>query len=254
MKKAYAAALAIMALFGFVKMGFEQQLTEEHRASFFHGAKLNLDMRQQLGQLGFLAALSGFRSVVADLLWFQAHTAWERTEWGRMALLFNNVTALEPRNTMFWDMAAWHMGYNASIAARNNRKQPREALRIKAQREYFKVAEDFLLRGIQNNPDRYKLYDSLANLYRDKFQDHLKASEYFAKAAQFENSPTYEKRMAAYELSYCPDREQEAYEMLVKFYKMGENEHLPTLLTRLKFLQEKLNIPADQRVYNPPDK
>src|SRR2546422_8499018 len=94
----------ILLLFGAGKLRFEQRLTEEHRAAFFHGAKLNLDLRQQIGQLGFIAALSGFRSLVADVLWIQAHSAWERTEWGRMALIFDNVTALQPRNVMFWDM------------------------------------------------------------------------------------------------------------------------------------------------------
>jgi hypothetical protein len=251
MKKGCALALAIIALFGAARMGFEQQLTEEHRAGFFHGARINLNLRQQIGQLGFLAALSGFRSVVADCLWIQVHSAWQRTEWGRMLLMLNNVTALQPRNVMFWDMAAWHMGWNASVSARENRRQPREALRIKAQREYFKVAEDFLIRGIENNPDRYELYERLATLYRDKFEDHHRASEWYDKAKNFPRAPSYEKRFAAYELSHCPDREQEAYERLVKLYKMGENERLPTLLTRLQYLQEKLNIPPEQRVYNP---
>jgi len=251
MKKPVAAAIVILVLFGVAKMPFEQQLTDEHRAAFFHGAKLNLNMRQQIGQLGFLAALSGFRSLVADLIWFQAESAWERTEWGRVALLCNNVTALEPRNIMFWEMSAWHMGWNASNFARRNPKEPREALRIKSQREYFKLAEDILTRGIENNPDRYNLYDYMALLYKEKFNDHCTASEYYEKAAQFPDSPSFEKRFAAYELSNCPGHEREAYEKLVKLYKMGENEWLPTLLSRLNFLQEKLNIPPDQRVYNP---
>ena len=163
----YGALILILLAFGFSKLKFEQRLAEEHRAAFFHSAKLNLNMRQQIGQLGFIAALSGFRALVADALWIEAHSAWERTEWGKMALLFENVTALQPRCIMFWEMSAWHMGYNASVAARNNPKQPREALRIKAQREYFKLAEDFLLRGIGNNPDRYDLCEQLAILYRD---------------------------------------------------------------------------------------
>jgi len=254
MKRGVALAMLIVMLFGAAKMGFEQQLTEEHRAAFFHGAHLNLDLRQQVGQLGFLAALSGFRSIVADLLWIQAHTAWQNTEWGRMALLLNDVTALQPRNVMFWDMAAWHMGWNASVYAIEDRKQPRLALRVKAQREYFKLAENFLIRGIENNPDRYELYERLGTLYKEKFKDHLKASQWYDKAKDFPHAPTFEKRFAAYELSYCPGKEQEAYDKLVKLYKMGQQEWLPTLLTRLQFLEEKLNIPVSQRVYNPPEK
>jgi hypothetical protein len=240
--------LLMLLGFGAGKLQFEHRLAEEHRQAFFHGAKLDLELRQQIGQLGFLAALSGFRSLVADMLWIQAHSAWERTEWGKMALLFDNVTALQPRAILFWDMAAWHMAWNASVAALQNPKQPREALRIKAQREYFHVGKDFLERGIQNNPDRYELYERIAMLYRDKLKDHCKAAAYFDLAKDFPNAPEYEKRFAAYELSHCPGREQEAYERLLALYHMGPEERLPTLLTRLHALQEKLNIPPEQRV------
>lgn len=252
MKKSHVAGLLIILLFGAAKLNFEQRLTEQHRAAFFHGAKLDLSLRQQLGQAGFLAALSGFRAVVADFLWVEGHIAWERTEWGRMALLFHNVTTLQPRNVMFWDISAWHMGYNASLAARNDiLHQPSEALRIKTQQQYFKAAEDIYLHGIENNPDGYYLYEMLADLYRDKFKDNLKAFEYYDKAASFPNSPVYEKREAAYHLSYIPGREQEAYDRLAAYYKMGVNERLPTLLLRLKYLEDRLNIPPAQRVYNP---
>jgi hypothetical protein len=254
MKKSHVLGLLIILFFGAAKLNFEQRLTEEHRAAFFHGAKLDLSLRQQLGQAGFLAALSGFRAVVADFLWIEGHMAWEQTEWGRMALLFHNVTTLQPRNVMFWDIYAWHMGYNASVAAINDIHQPNAALRAKTQMQYFKAAEDILLRGIQNNPDTYYMYEKLAVLYRDKFKDDPKAFEYFDKAAQFPNAPTYEKREAAYHLSNIPGREQEAYDRLAKYYKMGKNEQLPTLLFRLKYLEDKLNIPPAQRVYNPDKK
>ncbi|MEA3186421.1 MAG: hypothetical protein QOD99_251 [Chthoniobacter sp.] len=245
-------AITLLA-FGAGKLRFEQQLTEAHRRAFFHGAKLNLDLRQQIGQLGFIAALSGFRSLVADVLWIQAHSAWENTQWGKMVLIFDNVTALQPRNVMFWDMAGWHMAWNASVAAIQNPKQPREALRIKAQREYFRIGRDFYERGIENNPDRYLLHDRLGLLLREKFQDHCGAAAEYDLARQFPGAPEYEKRFAAYELSYCPGHEREAYERLLALYKMGEQEWLPTLLKRLSFLEENLHVPAEQKVYIPPD-
>jgi hypothetical protein len=34
---------------------------------------------------------------------------------------------------------------------------------------------------------------------------------------------------------------------------MGEDERLPTLLTKLAELQEKLSVPPDQRIYTPPN-
>src|SRR5947208_5810070 len=98
----------------------------------------------------------------------QAHVAWEETAWGRVLLLFRQATTLQPRSILFWDMAAWHMAWNASAAALRDQKQPRQALRVKAQREYFSIGRDLLERGIRNNPDKPQLYESLARLYQDK--------------------------------------------------------------------------------------
>jgi hypothetical protein len=240
--------LAMVLAFGVMKLPGERALFVQHRQLHFRGVEFNLDLREQLGQLGFIAALSGFRSIVADVLFIQAHVAWERTEWGRVLLLFRQVTTLQPRAILFWDMAAWHMAWNASVAAMNDRTQPRLALRVKAQREYFALGKDFLERGIKNNPEKPQLYETLARLYKEKYKDHASASEFFAKAAALPGAPGYEKRFAVYELSYCEGREREAYQRLRQLYDAGENQRLPTLITRLKFLEQKLNIAQDQRI------
>ena len=241
----------ILIALGVLKLPVERDLAAVHRQEHFRGVEFNLDLREKLGQLGFIAALSGFRSIVADALFIQAHVAWERTEWGRVLLLFRHVTTLQPRVILFWDMAAWHMAWNASVAALNDQTQPRLALRVKAQREYFALGKDFLERGIRNNPDRPQLYEALGRLYKEKYKDHEHASEFFAKAAALPGAPRYLRRFSAYELSYCEGREREAYERLRQLYNEGEKERLPTLITRLKFLENKLGIPQDQRI---PDK
>jgi hypothetical protein len=252
MRRRLVIVLVALLVFGAVKLPFEKSLQARQRAAFFHGANLNLSLSEQLGQMGFLAALSGFRALVADMLYIRAHTAWERTEWGRMKLDFDAVTSLQPRAVLFWDQAAWHMAFNASIAAYENPKQPREALRLKAQREYWKLGEDYLLRGIANNPDKPILYDRLGFLYREKFRDHCKAAEAYRQAAALPNAPAYVRRFHAYELAQCPGHEREAYELLLKLYQRGESERLPSLLRWLGELQEKLNIPADQKVDTSP--
>ena len=246
-----ALVVAALLAVGAIKLPVERDLAARHRQEHFRGVEFNLDLREKLGQLGFIAALSGFRAIVADGLFIQAHVAWERTEWGRVLLLFRHVTTLQPRAILFWDMAAWHMAWNASVAAMNDRTQPRLALRVKAQREYFALGKDFLERGIKNNPDRPDLYEALARLYKEKYKDHERASEFFAKAAALPEAPSYNRRFSAYELSYCEGREREAYDRLRQLYNEGEKERLPTLITRLKFLEDKLGIPQDQRI---PDK
>jgi len=234
--------------FGLMKLPAEHAIEMQHQQEHLRGVEFNLGLREKIGQLGFVAALSGFRAIVADGLFIQAHVAWERTEWGRVLLLFRQVTTLQPRAILFWDIAAWHMGWNASVAALNDRTQPRTALRIKAQREYFALAKDFLESGIKNNPDKPQLYESLARLYKEKYKDHQRASEFFAKAAALPRAPSYDRRFSAYELSYCEGREREAYERLRQLYDEGKKERLPTLITRLKFLENKLDIPKEQRI------
>jgi hypothetical protein len=48
-----------------------------------------------------------------------------------------------------------------------------------------------------------------------------------------------------------PDKEQEAYEQLKELYLEGPQQRVPTLLTLLKELEQKLAVPEDLRVSNP---
>src|SRR5947209_11465290 len=244
-----ALVLGMLLAFGVMKLPAERALSLQHRSAA--GGKfddvMNLDLRGKLGQLGFVAALSGFRGIVADFLFIQAHVAWERTEWGRVLFLFRQVTTLQPHVPLFWDMAAWHMAWNASAAAMNDSSQPRMALRVKSQREYFSLGKDFLERGIKNNPDKPELYEALARLYHDKLNDHEHASEFYGKAAALPGAHSYDRRFSAYELSYCDGREREAYQRLHALYDEGEKERTPTLIKRLKFLEETLAVPPEHR-------
>lgn len=255
MTRRHLTAVAVLLVFGLVRLPLELHLERAARAARFHGVTLDLGVFEKVGQMGFVAALSGFRAVVADAFWIHASVVWERVDWAAMKIDFDIVTTLQPRCVLFWDMSAWHMWANASIAALEDRKQPRAALRLKAQREYWRLGEDYLLRGIANNPDSAKLHTSLGTLYRDRFQDHCKAAAAYAKGAALPDAPAYLHRFAVYELAKCPGREREAYGQLLALYKKGEDEHLPTLLKHLGELQEKLNVPTDQKVNTspPPD-
>jgi hypothetical protein len=244
----HGAAIAALLVFGFVRMPFEAALEAEGRAAMLRQTELGLSLRERVGQMGFLAALSGFRSPLAAILWIEAHTAWENTEWGRMAGLFDTVTALQPRSLLYWDLAAWHMAWNASVAALNDESIQSEALRQRNQHQYFELGRDFLERGIRNNPQSALLHERLAVLLRDKFEDHCAAADAFLQAASLPDPPPYVSRFAGYEMAKCPGREREAYDWLRRLYLEGEQNHLPTLLTVIKELEKKLDIPADQRI------
>jgi hypothetical protein len=237
-----------LAAFGLARLPMEKSISIAHEELHLCRVHFDLALRDQLGQLGFVAGLSGFRSLVADSFFILAHVAWERTEWGRVLLLFQQITTLQPRSALFWETAAWHMAWNAGTAALSDTRQPRLALRIKAQREYFQIGKDFLERGIRNNPECPQLYEALARLYRDKYNDHEHAAEYFGRAAALPDAPSYAKRFAAYELSQCRGHEWDAYDRLRVLYLRGETERRPMLIRRLKDLEIKLEIPPEQRI------
>lgn len=245
-------AVAMLAVFGWAKLPYETALDKAQRAANFRTTALNLDLRERVGQMGFLAALSGFRAPLAALLWIEAYTAWENTEWGRMAGLFDTVTTLQPRSTDYWEQSAWHMAWNASVAAMKDERQPREALRRNAQRHYIQLGRNYLERGIKSNPDRYNLYLALGNLLREKEEDHCAAAEAYRKAAQFPGAPGYVRRLVGYELAKCPEKEREAHDYLRKLYDESEDQHLPTLISTLQHLEDKLAIPASERIKSPP--
>jgi hypothetical protein len=238
------AILALIAiLFLPAKLKLESDLARQGLAT----GPLNIDVRERIGQTAFIAVLGGFRSVIADLLFIDAHAAWERTDWTHLLLRLRQSTELQPHAIMFWDIAGWHMAWNASIAAENDESRA-PAARQRSSREYIELGRDFLNRGIGNNPHKPQLYEALARLQRDRLHDHAGAAENFYKASQLPGCASYDERFSAYELSACEGREREAYERLRALYLRGEKERLPTLIARLRSLEEKLNIPRDEWV------
>jgi hypothetical protein len=208
---------------------------------------LSLGLREQVGQSAFIAVLGGFRSVIADLLFIDAYSAWERTDWTYLLLRLRQATELQPRAILFWEMAGWHMAWNAGTAAlEDGSKSP--AARRRLQHDYLELGKDFLVRGIAHNPEKPQLYEALARLYRDKFHDHARAAENFEKASRLPGHASYDERFSAYELSYCEGREREAYDRLRTLYQRGEKERLPRLLNQLRAMEERLKIPANERI------
>jgi hypothetical protein len=241
--KLFLLLALILAGMAPVKIGLESSMDLQRGP----GAPLGLDLRERIGQSAFVAVLGGFRSVIADLLFIDGHAAWERTDWTHLLLRMRQVTELQPHVVLFWDMAGWHMAWNASIASTEDRSKPPFA-RQRAALQYIELGRDFLLRGIAHNPGNPQLYEALARLYRDRLHDHARASENFYKASQLPGCASYDERFAAYELSYCEGREDQAYEWLRRLYLRGEKQRLPTLINRLRVMEEKLALPPEQRI------
>jgi hypothetical protein len=256
--KGRVLGIGVLIAWGFLKIPLESNHAAKMQAERLAGFRPTTSLRQQAGQAGFVAALGGMRAAVADLLWIRAHSAWQDVQYGRMKLLFDVCTALQPRRELFWDVSAWHMAWNGSAYVQNERATEETGPITREQRlermtEFYKIGEDYLLRGIQNMPDSWVLYDRLGTLYRDKFKDPCKAAGAFAEAAKRPGRLDYVRRFAAYMLADCPGNEQEAYRKLLELYHESEREWLPGLLDRIQQLERKLDIPKEKRVYIPPE-
>lgn len=250
MKRALLPLLLLVG-FGALKIRHEQALLGSQRSLGFQMARLNANMRSQLGQGGFVAALSGFRALMADLLWIRAGTAFEQTAWSRMELLLHSATQLQPRAVLFWEMAHYHMAYDAATAMRSGSNLlPTAALRRKAELGFIRLGEQFLRDGIAYNPTSSRLWERLGDLYERRLDDHAQAYAAYKQAAALPGAMAYLRRFAAYSLSRVPGRESEAYAELRDLYLEGEGQRVPTLLSLLGQLEEKLSVPQAQRVYS----
>ena len=248
----YVAGVMLVLVFGLARLPFERNLARERVANSVNSVQLDLSLRERVSQNEFIAALGGFRSLVADVLWIEAMTDWEKVEYGKMNLKFSTATTLVPHNVMFWDMAGWHMAYNASVAVMDDPKEPKIAIRKRRQREYYLLGKDYVVRGIANNPHSAQLYHLLGEIEQRKFEDHLAASLAYDKAAASPHALTYEKRDAVYELVKVPGHEREAWQRLRALYDMGPQERLPSVEKDLRELEEKLDLPPEQRIYKTP--
>ena len=133
----------ILILIAFVSL----KLKMESACDRIAPGTLSIDLREQIGQSAFIAVLGGFRSVIADLLFIDAYSAWERTDWTYLLLRLRQATELQPRAILFWEMAGWHMAWNAGTAAlEDESKSP--AARRRLQHDYLELGEDFLVRGL----------------------------------------------------------------------------------------------------------
>lgn len=243
--------LLLLFAFGALKTPLENRLARAEKDAGFQLSQLNLNMRAQLGQAGFVAALSGFRALMADLLWIRAGAAFEQTAWARMELLLHSATRLQPRAILFWDMAHYHMAYDAATAMRYGENSlASSALRRKAELDFIRIGEAFLRDGIAHNAENSRLWERLGDLYSRRLDDPENASTAYAKAAQLPNAMTYLRRFSAYELAKIPGREREAYERLRELYWEGPSQRLATLVNLLKRLEEKLAVPEAERAYS----
>lgn len=267
--KKYLGLIPILIVMVATKYPIESSIIADRKHFKYNTGRFTLQIRQQMPQLMAVALLGGFRGVVADFVWIQAHGSWERNEWFKMRQYFEIVTTLQPMSVHYWETAAWHMAWNISYAVSQDPKEPRAAERERARRQWIEQGRKFLEKGVENVPEHYNLYFQLGWLIMQK-QDYLdtdpesgypgkhymEAAEWFKRAwMKFsDEAPTYVSRM----VGHCymkAERWQEARDWWCYLWNEDRSKRPDQMWHKIaewgRESEEKMDLPREQSCFPP---
>ncbi len=251
MRKRRLQALLALLLLGVVKLPVEQAVAAKLREARLRDGMADLGVWENLGQMGFAASLGGLRALVAAVTYMRAYVAFEDVEWARVDSLFQLTSRLQPRDLSYWDEASWHMAYNAaSHYLYSNRVEP--IMRGKLYHEYLDRGVAILENGLRYNPDDPRLLTRLGDIYARRKLEPARAGECYEKAAHA-GAGVRMARMAAYEYTKTnePALWQKAYDILKAEYDR-DGPKFPRVVTDIKQLEERLNVPPAERIRDVP--
>lgn len=249
--RTYVIALLVLVVPAMALAPLESRIHRERNELKYGSARVALSLPERISQNAWIALLAGFRGVVADFVWIEGHDYWESRQWLRQYRSLETAVLLQPQSVLFWDMGAWHMAWNIGYAEQIATNNVTQAQGLKRAQVWHELAEAFLLRGIENIPNRYDLYFKLAYLYEQKFKDDCRAAQYYGKAAAFPSAPSYVVRIYAHSLEKCGDLKG-AYGVWLNLWTQDHskvNQAWNLVERELKRLENLLNLPENQRVF-----
>lgn len=192
---------------GVLKLPWENRMARAQRlASVGFSGPTAVAIREKLGQGLALAALGGFRGLAANALMLQAHGAWEEQQWVRVRSALEMAVLLQPRVALFWDLASWHMAWNAAVAAEQFSGEPMETRRRLEARKWVEAGRDLLERGTRAIPEKALLFQRLGDLYWQRLADYQAAAACYRQALSKGDAPPYLERFVGYALEKSGDR------------------------------------------------
>ena len=252
----YLLCIAIVVVSGVVRLpleaGLEDQMTE---AGFREGAP-GLELREELGQMGFVAAFGGLRSLVASILDLWAFVAFTDDEWGEVDSRYSIICRLQPKVEKYWELASWHMAYNAVAYYERSETATdsmRLAVRTKLMESYKDKGISYLERGLVFLPDSGKLHLSMASIHKDRRPNPAIAAHHYLRAFECQGLGHLE-RAHAHELVKFSEREawEQAYSILKRHYDSGGRDRTLSVLRDLRVLEDRLQIPVVLRIPETP--
>ncbi len=162
--------------------------------------KVKLDF-SVMSSLMVAGLASGFKSQVANLLWMKSDEYWHQGLFTRQVPLMEAVVTLDPQFIDAWSTAGWHWAYNIYADVPNdakyklpNGKKNEKAITL-VQEDAVNNGLDYLRRGANMNPDRYRLWfewgwtrAEKAGYYDAETLDHYKMARSKSDAREIEQT------------------------------------------------------------------
>ncbi len=238
-------AAAVLVTAGLARLPVEQALTGRLQRENLLSSRLDIGVRETIGQTSSAVALGGLRTLVASFIHIGTADEFSNMDARALAESYETIVQLAPRVRYYWDLGAWHMGNNAPSWVRNDSELP--PLRRRAEwRAWIAKSHDFLERGARNNPNDPLLWAALGNLYSNPFTlpDDEKAEAAYARAIATGIDRPHIFRahlMALARTGKDPERTRRLLDELLR----ERTNRVPTLLGLRFVLESRLSPPAD---------
>lgn len=219
-------------------MPIEQQLAEELHELKLVPPRLSLEDRSKLKQKAFVVTYGSLRPTIAAFMASASIRLHSNQEWGKIEHNFEEIVLLDPYNFHYWDMASWHMAYNAAADKRDD-KSLTEVASNRVFEKYIQKGKDIIDRGIEINPDNWKFLNLKAALEGNRFRnpDYPAAIETHKKMLTMPDLPFHAIRSANANIIFntqkLPERHQEAYDLALKSFEIGGQYRTPIVLNQL---------------------
>ena len=223
--------LAVLFIGLCVSLNFAEPTHQKiQEQSDLKGSVKSGDLYLQLPGQFIVASMTGFKEVIAGLLWIRADEFFHTGQYEAILPIVRMVTWLDPHNIDVFTTGAWHLDYNFVDEQQMSDKR------------YIPGSIALMKEAIANNPNIWSLYFELAWVhYNKKMMDYESGLEYMIEACKRDDvdintgkkipRPQFVDRMLAYQYEKL-GRIDEAIEQmqkcrvrdkkLIEEYKKGE--------------------------------
>jgi tetratricopeptide (TPR) repeat protein len=139
-----------------------------------------------------LGAVTGFRQVIAGLLWVRSDAFFHEGNYDAILPLIRIITWLDPNWLDPYSTGAWHLMYNFTDTDQ------------RSDRRYIPAGMALLQEGIDNNPTTYDMYKEAGWNNFDKIKNYAEAAKFYKEAEV--NDPHYDVTTVGHALAHAYER------------------------------------------------